>query len=35
VSGSQHYRLEGVVHTTGFAGGFDFTWQGGKVILFL
>ena len=25
VSGSQHYRLEGVVHTTGFAGGFDFS----------
>jgi hypothetical protein len=25
VSGCRHHRLEGVVHTTGFAGGFDFS----------
>ncbi|WP_294503863.1 hypothetical protein, partial [uncultured Victivallis sp.] len=24
VSGCRQYRLEGVVHTTGLAGGFDF-----------
>jgi hypothetical protein len=24
VSGCRHHRLEGVVHTTGYAGGFDF-----------
>ena len=28
VSGCRHYRLEGAVHTTGFAGGFDLEFRG-------